>query len=1088
MRTDSRIVKQLGRSVCLAVACATLLALLCAGSASANGVWWHLSPRAVPTDLQPGSTAWLVVAANNNGDIPANGATAPVTMTDALPPGLKATAVHGAAGYFAFFSWDEPEPECTLSPLQCVYKGILKPYERMWMVVEVEVSPTINPTESNAATVSGGGGPAASRQSTILADGGPAQYGAEEFTITPEEEGGAAATQAGSHPFQLTTNISFNRTARLPFFNSDESSPVQPALPKDVFVKLPPGLVGNPTPLPQCTQAQFSTKLPEDANACPDDSAVGVAKITLDEPNVLGYVSYSQPIFNLTPERGEPARFGFTVLDAPIYLDTAVRTGGDYGVDVNVSNISEVPALLESEITFWGVPGDTRHDSSRGWYCGVGEAAEFAGIPCKALEDQHPQPLLSLPTSCTGPLQASVQTDSWAQPGTFLSYAPNEAMPALDGCNRLGFEPQMKVTPDGEAASTPTGLTVDLHVPQDESLVPTGLSEANVKDTTVTLPEGLALNPAAADGLMSCSIGEIALESADAPSCPDASEVGTVTIHTPLLPDPLTGAAYLAAQNANPFGSLVALYVVAEDAKAGVLIKLAGDVHLTESGQIVSTFQNTPQLPFEDFELHFFGGDRAPLATPASCGSYTASASISPWSGNTPATPSSTFNVSSGPGGAPCASPLPFAPSLTGGMPNIQAGGFSPFTMTIGREDGQQNLDAVQLKMPAGLSGTLTGVKLCQESQADLGTCGEESLIGHTVVSVGLGGDPYSVTGGRVYLTGPYEGAPFGLSIVNPAKAGPFDLGQVVVRAKVEVDPITAALTITTDRTGPYAIPQILDGIPLQIKHVNVTIDRSAFTFNPTDCQPMQIGGSLTSSQGAASSLHVPFQVTNCATLAFKPKFAAYTSGKTSKADGASLAVKLTYPKTPQGAEANIARVKVDLPKQLPSRLTTLQKACLATTFEANPANCPAASIVGHAKATTPILPVPLEGPAYFVSHGGEAFPSLIVVLQGYGVTVDLVGSTFISKAGITSSTFKTVPDVPVGSFELTLPEGKYSALAANGNLCKSKLAMPTEFLAQNGAKINESTKLAVTGCAKAKKAKKAKHKKHGKAGRKGKR
>ena len=321
------------------------------------------------------------------------------------------------------------------------------------------------------------------------------------------------------------------------------------------------------------------------------------------------------------------------------------------------------------------------------------------------------------------------------------------------------------------------------------------------------------------------------------------------------------------------------------------------------------------------------------------------------------------------------------------------------------------------------------------------------------------------MTGGKVYITTGYKGAAYGLSIVNPAKAGPFNLGTVVVRATINVDPHTAALRIVSD-----PLPTILDGIPLQIQHVPVSINRPNFTFNPTNCGKLAITGTLSSTEGSTAAVSTPFQVTNCATLAFKPKFAVSTSGKTSKADGASLHVKLTYPTGPY--DANIAKVKVDLPKQLPSRLTTLQKACTAAVFNANPANCPAASLIGSATATTPVLPVPLSGPVYFVSHGGEAFPSLIVVLQGYGTTVDLVGSTFISKAGITSSTFKTVPDVPVGTFELTLPEGKYSALAANGNLCKAKLAMPTAFVAQNGIEIHESTKITATGCPKAKKAK----------------
>jgi hypothetical protein len=568
----------------------------------------------------------------------------------------------------------------------------------------------------------------------------------------------------------------------------------------------------------------------------------------------------------------------------------------------------------------------------------------------------------------------------------------------------------------------------------------------------VTLPAGVAIDSAGADGLQACSLGEVGLESPMEQSCPEAAKVGTVEIKTPLLPNPLVGAAYLAQQNANPFGSLVALYMVVKDPVSGVIVKLAGEVKPDAvTGQLVSTFKETPQLPFEDLALHFFGGSRAPLGTPALCGSYSTMASIVPGSGN-PA--------------------VQFAPSLSTGSLNLQAGAFTPFTMTMSREDGNQNLDAIQLKMPPGLLGEISKVKLCGEAEGNAGTCGPESLIGETVVSVGLGGNPFTVKGGRVYITGPYAGAPYGLSIVNPAKAGPFDLGQVVVRAKIDVDPTNAAITITSDSTGPYRIPQIIDGIPLEIKHVNVTITRPEFTFNPTNCAPQQIGGSLTSSQGAVSTLHVPFQVTNCAVLGFKPIFSVSTAGKTSRAGGASLNVKLTYPKAPFGSQANIGKVKVDLPKQLPSRLTTLQKACPDSVFNANPAACPAASRIGSATATTPVLPVHLEGPAFFVSHGGAKFPELIIALSGQGVTVYLHGETFINKAGITSSTFRTIPDVPIGTFELHLPQGANSALAANGNLCASRLIMPTTFVAANGMSIHQSTPITVTGCPKHGKAK----------------
>ncbi|HEY1687304.1 MAG TPA: hypothetical protein VGF95_00400, partial [Solirubrobacteraceae bacterium] len=877
-----------------------------ASAASASGAWWHLASDSFPTQMQPGSTQHLIVSAVNRGYEEASGAGAPIVLTDKLPAGVEVTAIAGhATPKFSLYKAPEsPAPQCSITAHEalCSYAGTVKPYARLWMLLTVKVAAQPAASEVSDVSVAGGEIPGAAIESELDLAGGEQTYGLEHHELTPEEVGGGLATQAGAHPFQLTTTLGFNKTERVPFYSENESTPLEPQLAREVNVKLPPGLIGNPTPFPQCTGAQFSAADGRRSNGCPQDSAVGYANVLIDEPKILGLTVISEPIFNLVPDEGEPARFGFTVERAPVYLDTSVRTGGDYGITVHVGNIPELVTLLESEVTFWGVPGDPRHDNSRGWYCGIGEDAQAGEQPCKLEEDLHPKPLLVMPTSCTGELQASVETDSWKEPGSVLDYSLPS--PAMDGCNRLGFDPQVSVTPAGQASSVPSGLNVDVHVPQDESLTPTGLSEANVKDTTVTLPEGLVLNPSAADGLASCSLAQIDLEDDATPSCPEAAKVGTVTIHTPLLPEPLTGAAYLAAQNANPFGSLVALYVVAEDPQAGVLIKLAGEVKLSESGQITSTFENTPELPFEDFELNFFGGARAPLATPAACGSYTTTASMTPWSQTPPVSTSSTFLIASGPNGSSCASQLGFAPSLAAGTVNIQAGEFSPLTTTMSRNDGEQPIKSVKLELPKGLMGTLTGVELCNEANADAGTCGANSLIGHTVVSVGVGGDPYSVTGGRVYMTGPYDGAPFGLSIVEPAVAGPFNLGTVVVRAKVEVDPHTAQLTVTTDPSGPYAIPQILDGIPLQIRHVNVTIDRQGFTFNPTSCEKMAIEGVIGSADGAASSISVPFQVTDCAALLFKPGFKASTKAKHTRKDGAYLQVDVSSGE----GQANIAR------------------------------------------------------------------------------------------------------------------------------------------------------------------------------------
>jgi hypothetical protein len=304
--------------------------------------------------------------------------------------------------------------------------------------------------------------------------------------------------------------------------------------------------------------------------------------------------------------------------------------------------------------------------------------------------------------------------------------------------------------------------------------------------------------------------------------------------------------------------------------------------------------------------------------------------------------------------------------------------------------------------------------------------------------------------------------------------AGPFNLGTIVTRAKIEVDPATAQITVTTD-----ALPQIVKGVPTDLREVDAVIDRPGFMFNPTNCSPQSFSGTATSSQGTTVGISSPFGVGSCQSLKFQPKFQVSTGSKTSRPNGASLTVKLAYPTGSQGMQSNITRVKVELPKQLPSRLTTLQKACTAAQFEANPGGCPTASVIGHATVHTAVLPDPLIGPVYFVSHGGEAFPSLTIVLQGDGVRVDLAGATYISKQGITSTTFKTVPDVPFSSFELTLPQGPYSALTANlptsahGSLCSAKLVMPTELIAQNGLQIHQNTKITPTGCTKAKTKKK---------------
>jgi hypothetical protein len=881
---------------------------------------------------------------------------------------------------------------------------------------------------------------AATATMLVFAGTASASFGIETFGMAVSP-GSSPATQAGSHPSALETTIVFDH-------HEPSQRQIENALtagipdgdPKGLSVNLPKGLIVNPTATEtRCTEAEL-----EHEGKCPTTSEVGVAFLR------LGFTSGPAAVFNMVPPPGVPAELGFNFLSLGIvvHIGGGVRPDGDssggvYTLTAGASDLPQKGGVLETTLTLWGdPPGASR-------------------------------PFLTLPGSCTGePLQESLSTDSWQEPENIVSAVAS--LPAVMGCEDLDFSPSLSVRVDTAAAGAPSGLDADLRIPQPESF--TELAEANLRDATVALPAGMVVSPSAAGGgREACTPGEIGLGNTEAPSCPDSSKVGSVEVTTPLLEAPLGGSVYLAqqgnagpVQGSNPFGSLVALYLVVEG--DGVLIKVPGEVRIDPvTGQVTADFGNLPQLPFSELKLSLFGGPHAPLVTPTVCGAYTTSSRLTPWSSETPVEPSNAFEVNQG-----CQA-AGFTPSFTAGTVDNQAGAFSPLSVTFSRNDGEQDLGGATVTTPPGLLGVLKGVERCPEPQASQGTCGPNSLIGHTTVAAGPGPDPVYVQGGQVFLTGPYKGAPFGLSIVVPAVAGPFNLGNVVVRAAVSIDPHTAQITVTSD-----ALPTILQGIPLQVRTVNVSIDRPGFMFNPTNCDPLSVGGSLTSTQGASVGVSSPFEAANCANLPFHPVFTVSSQAKTNKKDGASLTVKTTYP---AGTQANIRSVAVVLPKQLPARLTTIQQACPEAVFDANPAGCPAGSDIGTGTASTPILAGALTGPAYLVSHGGAAFPDVVAILQGEGVTVDLVGSIDI-KHGVTSSTFASVPDAPISSFQLALPEGPHSGLAAvlpakaKGSLCGTSLTMPFTITGQNGAVLKETPKVAVTGCPRVKKKLGAKHKK----------
>jgi uncharacterized repeat protein (TIGR01451 family) len=1094
-----------------------VLVLLCAGagmlstpalaSSSEPRPGWMVTAHTIPTYLPPGGKGAFEVRVINDGAADSTGS---VTVTDTLPPGV--TAIQAGAFYrfrgeshsvfdgisFAPKAWDcsgnGPEEQVHgATVVTCVNDPVIMPHfragggvptagstEPAWaakLAIEVAAPGATGAiAQPNLVRVVGGGAlEAAEASDQVTVSSGTPPFGFAGTDVWFSNANGTPDTQAGSHPYEASFVFDLN--------NTGDGYPAS-AQVRNLTVNLPPGFVGNPTAVPQCSLPEFQ------GENCPPDTQVGLVSPSILGDGQLGYEEQSiNPVYNLVPPPDKPAEFAFTIDGNNDFLVAQVRSGSDYGLTTVLNNVTDTE-VVSSVFTLWGDPSESSHDPWR-LERPAGSAEYNFGVHVPF----DPTPFLTLPTGCSASLPVEFSANSWEDPEALpivsntLFEGPDHQAVGVTGCGALGFSPKISTSPSTAATDTATGLTVEVKPPVGGLSTMEGLSTSDLKDTAVTLPEGVVINPGQAAGLVACTAVQSRVGDGqdDAPECPLASKIGVDEIETPLLHGTLKGNVYILQSNPPHLEMLVAA------SGEGVNLKLVGEVSLNEStGRLVTTFKNTPELPFTDFKLSFSGGAQAALDTPTHCGSYVSNADFTSW-----ATPmvedfltDGSFSLSEGPGSSGCpGAVLPFAPELSAGATTDKAGGFSGFTMLLSRGDGQQRIEKLSFRMPAGLAGMISSVPVCGEPQAAQGTCPASTKIGHTVVTSGPGpfplvvpqpGDPEAA----IYLTGPYKGAPFGLSIVTPVIAGPFNLGTVVTRAKIEVDPSTAQITVATD-----ALPQIVAGVPTDLRSVYAVIDRPGFLFNPTNCESQTISGTAWSTAAPGQSepaqtagLSSHFGIGSCRELAFAPKLTVATSGKTSKANGAGLQVKLVAPHegptAPGGSEeANLTRVKVDLPKQLPSRLTTLQQACTAAQFAANPAGCPVGSKIGTATVTTSVLPVPLTGPVIFVSHGGEAFPSLTMVLQGDNVTVEIVGTTFISHAGITSTTFKTVPDVPFSTFTLTLPQGKYSALAANGNLCKSKLAMPTEFLAQNGLKINQSTPIAVTGCPKPHKTR-AKHQK----------
>jgi hypothetical protein len=877
-------------------------------------------------------------------------------------------------------------------------------------------------------------------------------FGIRSFEVSAVNPDTSADFQAGSHP-DLHVKLALNLEEG---FNEFSAGGELGAF----SFELPPGLVGNPQNIPFCPRSQFDSG----GGECPPETQVGIAHVKSQIDEEVAKIA----IYNLAPPLGAPAMLGLTLFELNSFQNASLRSDGDYGIDIDDPTF---PAgglqMVDEEI--WGSPWESRHDSLRG------ETAINGGPPVP-FESAH-LPFLTLPSSCSGPLPAHITISPVEEPenlqsaGALINEEGGEAPPGLSGCNALEFKPSISSKATTNLADSPTGLDVTIHQPQNND--PEGLATAALKDVKVTLPEGMTLNPSAANGLAACTNAEIGYQpsggkihfSKAANSCPDASKLGTLEVNSPLLDHKLPGAIYLAKPYENPFANLAAIYLAIEDEESGTVAKLAGKVTPDPtSGQLTATFTENPQLPIEDIETHFFSGPRAALKTPLTCGTKTTATTLVPWS--TPegadAHPADSFQTSlpaAGSGNCPSSEAgAPNAPSFTAGTEAPQAGAYSPFLLKLTREDGTQRLTGIDTTLPKGLTGKLAGIPYCSEAQIAVAksregpnqgaleqsnpSCPAASELGTATVGAGAGITPLYVQG-HVYLAGPYKGAPLSLAIITPAVAGPFDLGTVVVRAALHVDPESARIHAVSD---PF--PAIIAGVPLDLRSVAVRLGRPDFTLNPTSCDPMQITGSAPTLPGQSAALTSPFQVGGCGALKFAPKLALSLKGATKRHSFPALKAVLTYPK---GNYANIASAQVTLPHGEFLEQSHIGTVCTRVQFAANA--CPARSIYGKAKAITPLLDKPLEGPVYLRSSSHE-LPDLVASLNGQ-IDVVLAGRIDTGKNGGIRNTFEAVPDAPVSKFTLEMKGGKKGLLVNSENICRRPQRASVSFTAQNGKALS---------------------------------
>ncbi|HET7417023.1 MAG TPA: hypothetical protein VFJ61_05315 [Solirubrobacterales bacterium] len=879
------------------------------------------------------------------------------------------------------------------------------------------------------------------------------KFGIETFETTFIEPFGGSPTTAGGHP---DLRVVLNLNQRIGVDSGGQPAETTAGQVRDIEVGMPAGLVGNPRAVPTCSMEDIVAT----EGFCSPAAQVGVFE----------YQGFEWPIYNLETPEEQTAVLAVFIFGVPGKIVISPRTDGDYGLTAQLSKINQALPLAKSVLTIWGNPADPVHNPQR--FFGFFQPNAPANIPVK--------PFLSLPTRCEE-LTTTVRADSWQNPGDWKQAA--STTPALEGCDKLPFAPTLDARPTVRSADSPSGLEATLRLPQNTT-EPDKPSTAALKTATVTLPEGLVVNPSTANGLAACGPAQIGLMTpvrAGAPrfdrrpaACPAASKVGTAEIITPVFEKPLPGAVYVMTPDENPFGSLLGLYVVVEG--RGLVIKLAGKVEANPStGQLKATFDENPQLPFEEFKLDLEGGPLGILRTPATCGSFATDSTLTAWSA--PATPtvqsSNRWSIAQGPKG--CASSeaqLPSRPSFEAGSTSTLAGVYSPFVLSLAREDGTRELTGIDATLPKGLLAKLAGIPYCSDAalvaaaakpghaEQAAASCPGAAEVGSVTVGSGAGSSPFYVPG-KAYLAGPYKGAPLSLAVVVPAVAGPFDLGTVVVRNALYVDPESAQVHAVSD---PF--PRILQGIPLDLRSVDLRLDRPQFTKNPTNCNPFAISGAAVLLGGQSSPLSSRFQVGGCGRLKFKPNLRLSLKGKMNRTGNPALRAVL---KMQNSDQANVATTTVVLPKAIFIDNSHINNPCTRVQFNAEA--CPTGSVLGTATAYTPLLDKPLSGPVYFRSNGGEReLPDLVADLNGQ-IHVTLVGFIDSAKSGGVRTRFANVPDAPVSKFVLKLAGGKKGLLENSKDLCSFTPKAKVHMTGQNGRAASSNLKLG-TSCGKTKKRK----------------